>query len=100
MKPYIRGNKFSPFISFADAVVVWSGVLPNEFPFVFLNYDYLPMHLDSRDLHNKAKSLLIFIESKCFKGITHTENGKLLPYQQIQLERDSFNEWRYNRASI
>lgn len=100
MIPYAVGNKYSPFISFVDAVLLWTGTMPAEFPFVFLNAKGLPTHLDSRDLLKKAEWLLLFIERKCIQGITHTENGDLLPCSHIKLERDSFFNWRCERASI
>lgn len=100
MTPYVIGNKFSPFISFADAVVVWAGLMPTEFPFVFLNDDGLPTHLDSRNLLERAEGLLIHIDSKCITGITHSKYGHLLPCPHIQLERESFIHWQCKRASI
>lgn len=100
MKPYHRGNKFSPLISFADAAVDLAHVPPCEYSHVRLDAQGMPHHLDSRELNTLANILLKYIEQGELEGYTLTEEGHQRRPKNIILTRKSFQAWRDEWASI
>lgn len=100
MKPYHRGNKFSPFVPFADAAVDLAGVPIEEYSHIYTDAQGLPHHLDSRELYELAAMLLEYVQRGKIDGLLHTEEGELRKPRDMLLSRKSFQAWFDDWASI
>lgn len=93
---YTRGNMFSPFVSIADAALIWSGLREDEHCYVFIDERGIPQHLDRMEVRERAEGLVEAAHRREINGYTHTEDGYPLSPSKIRLLRTSFHVWMDN----
>ncbi len=91
--PYKPGNKFSAYMSLADAAVVWQGLSPEQKELVIIDDDGLPFLAGVPDLCDRAAAILEAVHERRIAGYTFTEDGYPRHPSKMQLERESVNVW-------
>jgi hypothetical protein len=98
--PYKPGNKFAHYISFSDAAVKLAGISDEEYQFIRITEDGMPIHVEDRSLARISYMLSDIVAKKEIKGHTHNENNQMLHKSRILLSRKSLNDWTEEYASI
>lgn len=95
---YVRGNRFSPFVSIPDATLLWAKLNEEEHRFVFIDEGGFPRHLDRMEVKERAEGLVEAAHRGEIFGYTHTEDGHPLQPSKIKLLRTSLQVWLDNTA--
>lgn len=86
-------NRFSKYITVADAAIGWQQLSQEETDLVVLDEDGLPYLAGVPDLTLRASALVEAVSVREITGATTNEDGYPLKPQAMRLDRDSVRAW-------
>ncbi len=91
---YTRGNRFSPYMSLAEAAVEWHGLSPEQQELVVVDDEGIPYLACVPELSDRALALKQAVYHRAIKGLfCYGEEQHFLPPPDWQLQRDSAAAW-------
>lgn len=86
-------NRFSKYISVADAAIAWQQLSQEETELVVLDEYGLPYLAGVPELTLRASALVEAVIARDITGATTNEDGYSLEPQAMRLDRDSVRKW-------
>lgn len=90
---YVKGNRFAPRTTIADAAVEWQGLSSEELDQVVINEDGLPELESQPELLERAEALWDAVTEGHITGLVRNESQGYIAPSLMRLDRNSVADW-------